>query len=55
VGRKAVSSVDLTRACLEPIDTFNSTLNAFIATRAEQALRTAGKRIVGAAGRALFA
>ncbi len=38
---KAVSSVQLTQACLDRIDTYNATLNAFITVTAEQALTTA--------------
>ncbi|HEU5256666.1 MAG TPA: amidase family protein [Vicinamibacterales bacterium] len=38
---KAVSSVELTRACLERIEKYNSTLNAFITVTAEQALTAA--------------
>src|SRR5689334_20134386 len=39
--RKAASPVDLTRACLKRIETYNSTLNAFITVTGEQALATA--------------
>src|SRR6266571_3682407 len=38
---KAVSSVQLTQACLDRIDTYNATLNAFITVTVEQALTTA--------------
>jgi aspartyl-tRNA(Asn)/glutamyl-tRNA(Gln) amidotransferase subunit A len=38
---KAVSSVQLTQACLDRIDKYNATLNAFITVTAEQALTTA--------------
>lgn len=39
--RKAVSSVELTQACLHRIDRYNSALNAFITITAEQALKSA--------------
>jgi aspartyl-tRNA(Asn)/glutamyl-tRNA(Gln) amidotransferase subunit A len=39
--RKAVSSVELTQACLHRIDRYNSTLNAFITITGEQALKSA--------------
>jgi aspartyl-tRNA(Asn)/glutamyl-tRNA(Gln) amidotransferase subunit A len=39
--RKAASSVDLTQACLRRIETYNSTLNAFITITGEQALTAA--------------
>jgi aspartyl-tRNA(Asn)/glutamyl-tRNA(Gln) amidotransferase subunit A len=39
---KAVSSVELTRACLARIERFNGPLNAFITVMADQALATAG-------------
>ena len=39
--RKAASPVDLTRACLKRIETYNPTLNAFITVTGEQALATA--------------
>lgn len=38
---KAISSVELTRACLERIEQYNPTLNAFITVTAEQALTAA--------------
>jgi aspartyl-tRNA(Asn)/glutamyl-tRNA(Gln) amidotransferase subunit A len=41
---KAASSVDLTQACLERIETHDSTLNAFITVTREQAL-TAARRM----------
>jgi aspartyl-tRNA(Asn)/glutamyl-tRNA(Gln) amidotransferase subunit A len=39
--RKAVSSVELTQACLHRIDRYNSALNAFITITGEQALKSA--------------
>ena len=39
--RKAASPVDLTRACLERIDTYNSSLNAFITVTKDQAMEAA--------------
>jgi aspartyl-tRNA(Asn)/glutamyl-tRNA(Gln) amidotransferase subunit A len=41
VRRRQVSPVDLTKACLERIDKFNSALNAFITVTPEQALAMA--------------
>src|ERR1700686_703508 len=41
VRRKAVSPVELTQACLAPIERLNPALNAFITVTAEQALREA--------------
>ena len=38
---KAVSSVDLTQACLKRIETYNPALNAFITVTSEQALAAA--------------
>jgi len=38
---KAVSSLELTRACLDRIEKYNATLNAFITVTAEQALTAA--------------
>jgi aspartyl-tRNA(Asn)/glutamyl-tRNA(Gln) amidotransferase subunit A len=39
--RKSVSPVDLTRACLDRIDTYNSSLNAFITVTRDQAMEAA--------------
>jgi len=39
--RKTASPVDLTRACLERIDTYNPSLNAFITVTRDQAMETA--------------
>jgi aspartyl-tRNA(Asn)/glutamyl-tRNA(Gln) amidotransferase subunit A len=39
--RRAVSAVELTQACLERIETYNPTLNAFITVTGEHALATA--------------
>jgi hypothetical protein len=39
--RKTASPVDLTRACLERIDTYNSSLNAFITVTKDQAMEAA--------------
>ena len=41
--RQAVSAVELTRACLKQIETYNPTLNAFITVTADQALTTTGR------------
>src|SRR5678816_1109347 len=41
VRTKAVSSVELTSACLKRIEEYNSILNAFITVTAEQALTAA--------------
>jgi aspartyl-tRNA(Asn)/glutamyl-tRNA(Gln) amidotransferase subunit A len=41
VRTKAASPVDLTRACLKRIESFNSALNAFITVTGEQALEAA--------------
>jgi aspartyl-tRNA(Asn)/glutamyl-tRNA(Gln) amidotransferase subunit A len=38
---KAASPVDLAQACLKRIDSYNSTINAFITVAGEQSLRTA--------------
>ena len=38
---KGASAVELTRACLGRIETYNSTLNAFITVTSEQALAAA--------------
>jgi aspartyl-tRNA(Asn)/glutamyl-tRNA(Gln) amidotransferase subunit A len=41
LATRKLSSVELTRACLERIDRYNGELNAFISVDAEQALRAA--------------
>ena len=41
VRRKAISPVELTRACLQRIERLNPALNAFITVTAEQAMRQA--------------
>jgi hypothetical protein len=47
--RKAVSSVELTQACLHRIDRYNSALNAFITITGEQALKSARDMVVSCA------
>jgi aspartyl-tRNA(Asn)/glutamyl-tRNA(Gln) amidotransferase subunit A len=41
IRNKSVSPVDLTRACLQRIERYNQSLNAFITVTADQALQTA--------------
>jgi len=40
---KAATPVDLANACLERIDRYNPSLNAFVTVTADQALATAGR------------
>ena len=42
--RKAVSSVELTQACLQRIERYNPAVNAFITVAGESALATARER-----------